>query len=86
MLPSEGDDSGQAQVPDHPPLSLQGLQAGELLLFMLPHPLSTALVNSPIIQHASITLSAEAPSLELTSLAVHHLFSVGFLPETDLIC
>lgn len=56
-----------------------------LLLLMLPHPLSTTFVNIPIIQHASITLSAEAPSLELTSLAVHHLFSVGFLPETDLI-
>lgn len=55
-----------------------------LLLLVLPHPLSTNFVNIPIILHASMTLSAEASSLELTSLAMCHLFSVGFLPETDL--
>lgn len=57
-----------------------------LLFLLLPHSLSThTLVSIPVIQHASMTLSAEAPSLELTSLAKRHLFSVGFLPETELI-
>lgn len=89
MVPFDGRGSGWVQVPDPPPpfpFKAWGQESFPLPLFLSapPFPVHTS-VNIPIIQCASITLSVELTSLELTALAVHHLFAAGPLPETDLI-
>ena len=87
VVPFDGCGSGWFRVSDPSfPFKAQGQENFPLLLLLSapPSPVHTS-VDIPIIQCSSVTQSVELTSLELTSLAVHYLFSVGSLPETDLI-
>lgn len=81
VVPFDGCVSGWFQVSDPScPIKAQGQEnfPSLLLLSAPPSPAHTP-VDIPIMQCSSVTQSVELTSLELTSLAVHHLFSVGSL-------
>ena len=76
VVPFDGGGSGWFQVSDPRfPIKAQGQENFPLLLFLSapPSPVHTS-VDIPIIQCSSVTQSVELTSLELTSLAVHHVF------------